>query len=72
MAPLYPLNCTNEECKHAWDSLAKNKDEAIEACPKCGSTQVQMGFSFPGNYSISGNNSASVRPKGGMTGRGGK
>jgi predicted nucleic acid-binding Zn ribbon protein len=65
--PLFPLECMT--CGTTWDSLGKTKDTAIEPCPKCQSEEVQACLSFPGNYSISGNNSASVRPKGGMTGR---
>lgn len=70
MCPLFPLECL--ACGKKWDSLAKTKEEAFEACSACGSEEVQPTFSYPGNYAIGGNNGASVRPKGGMPGMGKK
>ena len=43
------------------DALVRTDEDLV--CPKCGSTNVQLVLSFPANYTISGNNSASVRPK---------
>lgn len=58
--PLLDLDCLacGAEIK---DLIVRNEDDKV--CPACGAQQLQQRFSFPANYTISGNNSASVRPK---------
>lgn len=60
--PIRELQC--DKCEHTYDTLIRNeKDMAEERCPKCGCPELTMKISYPGNYTISGDNSASVRPK---------
>ena len=58
--PLRDFVCV--DCgKETKDALVRS-DEDLR-CTACSSTNVQLSLSFPSNYTIGGNNSASVRPK---------
>lgn len=60
--PLYEVECLY--CKKAFETLAKNKDELVDQkCAYCGRNGLQMVLAGFGGYHITGNNSASVRPK---------
>lgn len=58
--PLRDYKCLACGLEHR-DVIVKNGEEL--KCERCGETKVQLSFSFPSNYTIGGNNSASVRPK---------
>lgn len=62
--PIYDLNC--EDCGATYEYLLrKQPDIADEECKACGSKKLrQSGVSAHGGYSISGDNSASRRPRG--------
>lgn len=62
MSPIYELECLT--CGSKQEALVKNKDELAEvACPTCGPGTMQAVFPTFSQYSIKGNNSASVTPK---------
>lgn len=62
MPPLRDLQC--EDCDHIYEALIRNEsDLKAESCCKCESKKITVMLSYPSNYTISGNNSASVRPK---------
>jgi putative FmdB family regulatory protein len=59
--PLFVLEC--EDCAKRFEVLERNKDEAPgRKCPKCEGTNTVPVIAAFGNYTISGNNSASTRP----------
>ena len=60
MPPLKDFQC-NQCQAETKDFLYRSYDE-IE-CPACGSKDVQLQFSYAANYTIGGDNSASVRPQ---------
>ncbi len=60
MAPLYDFACPNESCGKLFESLSKPFDPVH--CPECSSYPCSRQISAPGNYTISGDNSASTRP----------
>jgi hypothetical protein len=61
MAPLRDFSCL--KCSVAFEDVLFNAGETTK-CPLCGEVDgLQMEFSFPSTYTISGDNSASVRPK---------
>ena len=57
--PIFDLKCTS--CDHEFESLCSS--EKLTPCPVCGAPTEQAISTF-GGYTISGNNSASTRPKG--------
>ena len=60
--PLRDVECL--DCKYRSEVLLTHKDSIQDLkCEGCGSTQVQFCFSYPGDYQIRGNNSASTRPR---------
>jgi putative FmdB family regulatory protein len=60
--PLRDIEC--QDCKHKFEVLLSQKDDIQELkCESCGSIQLQFCFSYPGDYQIKGNNSASTRPR---------
>jgi putative FmdB family regulatory protein len=60
--PLRDLECT--ECGHEFEALIRNQaDLDQESCCKCESKKLQVKLSYPSNYTISGPNGASTRPK---------
>lgn len=63
MPPLRDLVC--QDCGHTMEDILIRNDADLKAefCCKCESHKLQIAFSVPGNYTISGDNSASVRPK---------
>lgn len=61
--PLYVLRCPH--CEHRFERIMKSTDNVNEErCPKCDKVDCQKVLTSFSNYSIQGNNSASVRPKG--------
>jgi putative FmdB family regulatory protein len=60
--PLRDLECL--ECGHDYEALIrKQEDLDEEQCPRCESKKLALKLSYPSNYTISGDNSASIRPK---------
>lgn len=60
--PLRDLKCVN--CNNVHEALIRNDQDLLEEkCPDCGQSQFEFQLSYPSNYTISGDNSASVRPK---------
>jgi putative FmdB family regulatory protein len=65
--PIKEFEC--EDCQTVYEALIRNTQDLKEvSCPKCSSIKAQVRLTFPSNYEIKGNNSASVRPKRGMAG----
>lgn len=63
--PLYELQCI--KCGEVNEYLLKDKTEAAdEVCKTCQGHQLTFLITAPGNYTIKGNNGASVRPKKGL------
>ena len=59
--PLRDIIC--RDCDHEFEALIrKPEDLKDEFCCKCESRKLDIKLSFPSNYTISGNNSASSRP----------
>lgn len=58
--PLRDFECL--DCGHKQEQLILGGEE-VDCCQQCGSGQMQVCLSFPSNYTIAGDNSASVRPK---------
>lgn len=65
---MYTFKCKN--CETIFDSIEKFDDVVLlryPDCPKCNKSEsVEKQITIPGNYYINGDNSASVRPKGGF------
>lgn len=59
--PILEFIC--EECGLKFDSLIRKPEDMEDVQCGCGSVKVTKALSFPSNYTISGNNSASVRPR---------
>ena len=61
--PLYDFKC--EQCGHEYEGLiVPAKKDQKQQCPKCQGHHAVRQLSSHGGYHISGNNSASQRPKG--------
>lgn len=60
MPPLRDAECPKCELLFE-DMLVKTGDKSV--CPVCGSDELVIRMSYPANYTIGGDNSASVRPK---------
>lgn len=58
--PIKEYVCT--DCAYQFETVVK-PGEAPDECPRCEGKQLQGCFSFPANYTIKGDNSASTRPK---------
>ena len=59
--PLQDLKCCS--CGATHEALIRKPEELKEEkCRVCGSDQLEVLLSHPANYTISGDNSASVRP----------
>lgn len=52
-----------EPCVKTFEEIVPNGTEAME-CPKCGKLAPKQAFVTTRNYSIKGDNSASITPKG--------
>lgn len=60
--PLRDLEC--QDCGHTFEALIRRQEDLDqEFCCKCESKKLNILLSYPANYTISGNNSASQRPK---------
>jgi putative FmdB family regulatory protein len=60
--PLRDIKCV--KCGHEFEALIRNQNDlANEQCCKCESSKLELLMSYPANYTIAGNNSASVRPR---------
>jgi hypothetical protein len=60
--PLRDIEC--QDCGHEFEALIRNQqDFEQEFCCKCESKKLAYKLSYPSNYTISGDNSASVRPR---------
>jgi putative FmdB family regulatory protein len=60
--PILSFECL--DCHKQYDSLVRNEDDKQHLeCPSCHSENWQQCLTYPSNYEIKGNNSASVRPK---------
>lgn len=67
--PLFEYECM--DCQHRFESLERNPDKPEAYCPRCGFHQLQRLLTSHAGYSIKGDNSASVRPKGAGSFKGG-
>lgn len=69
--PIRDFEC--QDCGHRFEEIVNaGHEQDARDCPKCKSSNVGIVPSMLGSYSISGNNSASTRPRGGAFKRGGK
>lgn len=59
--PLYGYKC--HSCELVFESLVRASDEFQPSCPHCKSMQTEKLITVFGAYNISGNNSASTKPK---------
>lgn len=60
--PLRDFEC--DECGEVFEALIMKASEIKDQeCPKCQSKNLSTHLSYPANYTIEGNNSASIRPK---------
>lgn len=60
--PLRDIECT--DCGHVFEALIRNQSDLDdEMCCKCESKKLALKLSYPANYTIAGDNSASVRPR---------
>jgi hypothetical protein len=61
MPPLRDFDCL--KCMASFEDVLFSQGEPTK-CPLCGGVDgLQMKFSYPSNYTIGGDNSASIRPK---------
>lgn len=59
--PIRDYKC--DECGLRFETLIRTVEDEQDVQCGCGSVKVTKMLSYPSNYTISGNNSASVRPK---------
>lgn len=61
--PLRDFECN--VCGFKFESYTAAINGEPKPCEECGSTNTKRLISFPGSYTIKGNNSASTKPRGG-------
>lgn len=62
--PIYDFKCS--VCDLVFEAYKSNGGVIFPRCPKCSEdSEIKQLPSYPGGYSIKGNNSASTRPNGG-------
>ena len=69
MSPLRDYRC--QACKEVFEAFVSRGEEShLQECPNCGKKESDLLPPMVGYYQITGNNSASTRPRGGAFKRG--
>lgn len=52
--PSYDYCCTQEDCKHTWETEQSIKEDALKECPKCKQETAKRLISSGGNFVLKG------------------